>query len=518
MKETLAVPQCLQFNFKSYMKPLVKRPERILWLLSAIAMLLSSSGLGQTQTNVILAWSPSPVSSIAGYNVYSGGVSATYTNMIALGNVTNTLITGLNPGSTYFFSVTAVDTTGLESPYSNETSYSVPANIVSGSSNTPPVLTNTAPTISGVANQTISINTTLGPVAFLIGDGQTPASNLVVTVSSSNPSLVPGSNIVLQGSSAVRTITVTPVAGQAGSATIALTVCDPALCATTNFVLTVVPLPTLTITSPGNGANYTAPATISLGASCAANGHTITAVQFYNGTTLLGQVSGAPYTFTWSNVGAGSYQITAQALYDAGSTVSSGAGVGVTVTASQGLPLPWQAADVGAVGVSGNAASTNGTFTVQGAGNINGMADNFRFVYQNLSSDGEIRAQIYSAQNTGGGDLTGVMIRESLTSGSKYALMGFSPGGTLRWQRRSNTGSGTSNTKAGNGAPPNLWVRIVRKSNTLTGYKSTDGVNWTQVNSATITMASNIYIGLAVASGSTSTLATSVFSNLTVVP
>jgi hypothetical protein len=170
------------------------------------------------------------------------------------------------------------------------------------------------------------------------------------------------------------------------------------------------------------------------------------------------------------------------------------------------------------VGVTGNATIANGLYTVLGAGNISGSADNFRFLYQGMSGDGEIRTQIRSLQNTAPNDLSGVMIRETLTSGSKYALMGISPGGAIRWQRRSSSGSGTSSIKAGSGSPPNVWVRLVRTGNTVYGYKSSDGVNWSLINSSTITMAPNIYFGLAVASGATSTLATSVFTNLTAVP
>ena len=68
------------------------------------------------------------------------------------------------------------------------------------------------------------------------------------------------------------------------------------------------PPPTIALTSPANGASYTAPATINLAASVTANGHTITKVQFYNGATLLGEDTTAPYTFTWSSVTAGSLQ------------------------------------------------------------------------------------------------------------------------------------------------------------------------------------------------------------------
>ena len=274
------------------------------------------------------------------------------------------------------------------------------------------------------------------------------------------------------------------------------------------------PAPTIALTSPANGASYTAPATINLAASVTANGHTITKVQFYNGATLLGEDTSAPYSFTWSNVSAGSYSLTARAVYDAGSTVASSP-VNITVT---GLPAPWQTADIGSVGVAGSASMSNGIYTVKGAGNISGTADNFRFVYQPLSGDGEIKVRLNSVENTGTSGRIGVMIRESLTSGSEYAFMGISPDGTFRWQRRSSTGGTTSSTTSTIGTPPNVWARLVRTGNTLYGYKSTDGTNWTQVNSRSITMATNIYVGLAVASGSSTSLNTATFTNVTVVP
>src|SRR5262249_3365498 len=155
----------------------------------------------------------------------------------------------------------------------------------------PPVVANTSPTISSIANQTINVNTGTGPMAFMIGDAQTPAANLTVSASSSNPALIPVKNISLSGNGSVWTITITPAAGQTGAATIALTVCDPSLCTTTNFSVTVVPLPAIVLTSPANGTSYAAPGTVNLAANVTANGHSITAVRFFKGTTLLGQVT-----------------------------------------------------------------------------------------------------------------------------------------------------------------------------------------------------------------------------------
>ena len=272
--------------------------------------------------------------------------------------------------------------------------------------------------------------------------------------------------------------------------------------------------PVITLTSPANGATYTAPAAISLAATVTANGHTITKVQFYTGATLLGEDTSAPYNFAWTNVSAGSYSLMARAVYDAGSTVDSSP-VNSSVT---GLPAPWQTADIGSVAVVGSASMSNGIYTVKGAGNMSGTADNFRFVYQPLSGDGEIKVCLISVDNTGASGRIGVMIREGLTSGSEYAFMGIPPDGTFRSQSRNKTGGSTWSTTSSVGAPPNVWARLVRTGNTLYCYMSTDGTTWTQVNSRRIAMATNIYIGLAVASGSSTTLNTATFTNMTVVP
>src|SRR5207244_154249 len=96
--------------------------------------------------SVSLVWNASSGTNVAGYNVYYGVASRTYTNKVNVGNVTNATISGLIEGTTYFFAVTAYDQYGLESDYSNEMSYMVPV--------TPPA--NKAPTINQIANVTIN--------------------------------------------------------------------------------------------------------------------------------------------------------------------------------------------------------------------------------------------------------------------------------------------------------------------------------------------------------------------------
>ena len=98
---------------------------------------------------------------------------------------------------------------------------------------------NDPPTISDAADQTVAEDTATGALAVTVGDVETPAASLLVTATSSDQTLVPNANVVIGGSGANRTVTVTPAANQSGSATITLTVSDGTDTATDTFVVTV---------------------------------------------------------------------------------------------------------------------------------------------------------------------------------------------------------------------------------------------------------------------------------------
>ncbi len=98
-----------------------------------------------------------------------------------------------------------------------------------------------APTVSGIEDQILSAGASTGGLAFTVADDATAASALTVTGTSSNITLVPNANIVLGGSGANRTVTVTPAAGQSGSADIELWVSDGTLATPIRFTVTVLP-------------------------------------------------------------------------------------------------------------------------------------------------------------------------------------------------------------------------------------------------------------------------------------
>ena len=94
-------------------------------------------------------------------------------------------------------------------------------------------------------------------------------------------------------------------------------------------------LPSVSITSPANGATLNAPASINIIASASDPDGSVSKVEFYQGSTKLGEDTSSPYDFTWSNVAAGSYSLTARATDNAGAVTTSAART-VTVQAPGG--------------------------------------------------------------------------------------------------------------------------------------------------------------------------------------
>jgi hypothetical protein len=81
--------------------------------------------------------------------------------------------------------------------------------------------------------------------------------------------------------------------------------------------------PLVSLTSPSSGAAFTAPATIALNASASDPDGSVTQVDFYRGSTLIGSDSSSPYTFSWTNALVGSYSLTAVARDNSGATTVS---------------------------------------------------------------------------------------------------------------------------------------------------------------------------------------------------
>ncbi|HKV62229.1 MAG TPA: protease pro-enzyme activation domain-containing protein [Candidatus Acidoferrum sp.] len=189
----------------------------------------------------------------------------------------------------------------------------------------------------------------------------------------------------------------------------------------------------------------------------------------------------------------------------------------VTFTVSLGpLPSSWSDLDIGPVGPAGSAGYSSGTFTVNASGQyIWSTADGMNFAYQSLSTDGSIIARLLSISGGASSESTGVMIRETLDPSSTHMYAAFGQGGILDVYR--STTAGNTNFASISSITLPYWVKVVRSGNNFSGYGSPDGVNWTQIGpTQTITMAQNVFIGLAVSSNTNSALATATFDNVSI--
>jgi RHS repeat-associated protein len=187
-----------------------------------------------------------------------------------------------------------------------------------------------------------------------------------------------------------------------------------------------------------------------------------------------------------------------------------------TVTA---LPSGWTDSDVGSVGVAGSGAYANGTFTVKGSGQyIWYSSDEMNYAYQSLSGDGTIVARVVSLPSGGSNAQAGIMIRETLNTGATTAFLDYSgPYSNLQFLERTSTGGNIMTVSTTSSITLPHWMKLSRSGNTFSAYTSSDGVNWTQLGSnQTISMAQNVYIGLAVSSNNNSALTTANFDNVSI--
>ena len=172
--------------------------------------------------SVTLAWFPSPDTNVVSYNIYYGCSSGNYTNKISAGNATNAVVSGLADGAAYYFAATALDDTGMESPFSNEISYSIPGGGGGGNSSNRP------PTLNPIKNVSIKENASAQTIALTgITDGSTnETQTLTITATSSNPSLIPNPTVNYTSPGATGTLTFEPAFDAHGTATITVTVND----------------------------------------------------------------------------------------------------------------------------------------------------------------------------------------------------------------------------------------------------------------------------------------------------
>jgi hypothetical protein len=173
--------------------------------------------------------------------------------------------------------------------------------------------------------------------------------------------------------------------------------------------------------------------------------------------------------------------------------------------------------------------SPAGTFTVTAEGaDIWNQADEFHYVYKQLNGVGAVIARVDSVELTDVWAKAGVMIRETLDPGSKFAAVYITPtndDGTptqgCRFQARTDTdGSASSDTSVATDEQKAItapyWVKVERDvAGSFRGSYSSDGNTWIpMVWRPAVTMDSDVYIGLALTSHNAGVQGTAVFSGI----
>jgi hypothetical protein len=170
--------------------------------------------------------------------------------------------------------------------------------------------------------------------------------------------------------------------------------------------------------------------------------------------------------------------------------------------------------DVGTPSVAGSYTFDGSTYTIHADGNdIWGNADNFHYAYRQISGDTQMTVRVVSVDPVHGWAKAGIMIRDTLDTGSPNAMVaitgGSGDGGTFQWRTDADGSSGSSRTLTGI-SPPSC-VKLVREGDTFTGYVFLDGKWQQEGTSTTVAMIDPVYIGLAVTSHTDGTLTTAAF-------
>jgi uncharacterized repeat protein (TIGR02543 family) len=277
---------------------------------------------------VTLAWDAATDPALAGYKVYFGTQTGQYSHYVDASTSTAIVIPDLTEGQIYYFAATAYDASGIESSYSNEVSYSVPASLCtyaispasqtfSSSGGTISITVSTQAGCSWAANSNAWMTITSG--ANGSGNGTVKYSvSANTTASTRYTSLTIANQTFTATQNGVSAYTITASAGTGGS---------------------ISPSGTTTVSS-GSSQTYSITPTSGYSiSSVTVDGSSVGAVSSYTFSnvtanhTVSASFTAASYTLTKSISGTGSGTVTSSPT---GTSFASGTTVSLTATPATG--------------------------------------------------------------------------------------------------------------------------------------------------------------------------------------
>jgi hypothetical protein len=186
-----------------------------------------------------------------------------------------------------------------------------------------------------------------------------------------------------------------------------------------------------------------------------------------------------------------------------------------SIARAQSLPSNWSVTEIGGAAPAGGASLVSNNLTVTSNGfDVNGASDQFTLVGTTGKGDVTVVAKVSSLGSTDPWSLAGLTLRDSTSPNSSHASVFVTPGNGVVVRNRASARGGTSQISGGSGGA-SMWLKIERKSQTVTAYRSADGVSWTAVTTLKIRLGQSLVAGVAVASHSAASFS-AILSNVTV--
>ena len=309
---------------------------RLIHVILLLSILSLAGHSNCSATTVQLLWDPNTEPTLAGYKVHYQADSSAQpfsSTPVIVQNQTSTTISGLDPAHSYYFAVTAYDTSGVESSYSNVVY--VPELVSPTTAITSPANNST---VNGTASVTASGSDNVGvtTVEFYV-------NGTLVATDTATPYVYSWNTSVLAAGSYVLMTKAYDAAGNVGQSS--------------NVAVTVVndtSSPVVSLTAPGNNSNVNGTVTITASAS---DNVGVSNVEFYLNGALLFASNVTPYAYNWntSSIANGSHTLTAKA-YDNAGNVGQSSNVSVTVLNDITAPTV-------SVGVRKASSGSNGMLT-----------------------------------------------------------------------------------------------------------------------------------------------------------
>ena len=310
--------------------------------------------VNKAATTTTLTVSPNPIAVGKSITLTATINSSSVTGTVTFKDGTTTLGTGIvsSGKASFIASFSTASTHSLTAVYGGDSNYSAStSSAISLKVDATPTVSITAP-----ANN----SSRLAPATITLTASAADADGTIAKVEFYN-----GATLIGTATAAPYTVLWSNVA--AGNYTITAKAYDNLGIATTSAAISInlnAP-PTVSLTAPANNSSYLAPAAITLSATASDSDGTIAKVEFYNGATLLGTATSAPYAFNWSNVATGKYTLTAKTTDNRGATTTSAA-VTVNVNAAPTVNITSPANDAvfsppGNITITANAADSGGS-------------------------------------------------------------------------------------------------------------------------------------------------------------